>query len=70
MAGPVKLNPPWGLDRIDQRYLPLDGSFDAAPNRLGVRVYVLDTGIRTSHAQFDTISGSRASVGYDAIGDG
>ncbi len=55
---------PWGLDRINQRGLPLDGrkaSYTAASN---VYAYVIDTGIQTSNAEF----GGRASVAYDALG--
>lgn len=59
----TQTNPPWGLDRIDQRYLPLDARYyhDASTGS-GVRVYIVDSGIRTSHTAF----GSRASVGFDA----
>ena len=56
----------WGLDRIDQRDLPLDSSYTYNQTGAGVRAYIIDTGIRTSHSQF----GGRASIGYDAIGDG
>ena len=56
-------NPPsWGLDRIDQRYLPLDNTYNFGPST-GVRVYVLDTGIRITHTDF----GGRASYGYDTV---
>ncbi|MER7799471.1 S8 family peptidase [Streptomyces parvulus] len=58
-------NPPsWGLDRIDQRNLPLNSSYtypDSAGQ--GVTAYVVDTGVRITHSDF----GGRASYGYDAI---
>jgi subtilisin family serine protease len=56
----------WGLDRIDQRQLPLDGDFTAAGNGQGVNAYILDTGIDYAHSEF----GGRAVFGYDAVGDG
>lgn len=54
---------PWGLDRIDQRALPRNGTFVYTRTGLGVRVYIIDTGIRISHSQF----GGRALNGYDAV---
>ncbi|MCX4819138.1 S8 family peptidase [Streptomyces sp. NBC_01142] len=58
-------NPPsWGLDRIDQKTLPLNQSYtypDSAGS--GVTAYVIDTGVRITHSDF----GGRASYGYDAI---
>lgn len=56
--------PSWGLDRIDQPNLPLDDRYvypDSAGS--GVTAYIIDTGVRISHADF----GGRASYGYDAV---
>lgn len=55
---------PWGLDRIDQRTLPLSRTYTYTYTGSGVRAYIIDTGIQTSHPQF----GGRASVAYDALG--
>lgn len=55
----------WSLDRIDQRYLPLDGEYTYQNNGGGVTVYVIDSGINYSHTDF----GGRASFGFDAFGD-
>jgi subtilisin family serine protease len=57
--------PSWGLDRIDQNALPLSGSYTYANNGAGVNVYIIDTGIRTTHVE---IAG-RAFSGYTAIAD-
>jgi subtilisin family serine protease len=62
----TQYSPPWGLDRVDQTTLPLSGSFTYGSTGLGVRVYVIDTGIQTWHPEFQ----GRASVGFDAMGDG
>lgn len=56
----------WGLDRIDQADLPLDDTYNAPGDGSGVTAYIVDTGINVSHNDF----GGRASVGYDAVGDG
>jgi subtilisin family serine protease len=47
----VQLGPTWGLDRIDQRVLPLDSAYGYARNGTDVRAYIVDTGVRASHDQ-------------------
>jgi subtilisin family serine protease len=59
-------NAPWGLDRVDQRSVPLNNAYSYARTGSGVHVYVIDTGIRASHADF----GGRASADYDSMYDG
>ncbi|MFJ8160892.1 S8 family peptidase [Streptomyces sp. NPDC096136] len=56
--------PSWGLDRIDQRALPLDQSY-TYPDKAGegVTAYIIDTGVRITHQDL----AGRASYGYDAI---
>jgi subtilisin family serine protease len=56
-------NPAWHLDRIDQANLPLDQKFTYPDTASNVTAYVLDTGIRKTHAEFE----NRASDGYDFI---
>ncbi|MEV0675260.1 S8 family serine peptidase [Actinosynnema sp. NPDC050436] len=60
----VQPNPPsWGVDRLDQANLPLDNSYTYPNTAGGVRAYIIDTGIRTSHRDF----GGRATWGTNTV---
>lgn len=56
----------WGLDRIDQRDLPLSNSYTYNYTGAGVHAYIIDTGIRQTHTEF----GGRIGNGYDAVTPG
>lgn len=56
----------WGLDRVDQRNLPLDGSYTYSTGAANVTAYIVDTGIYAANSDF----GGRARVGVDEVGDG
>jgi subtilisin family serine protease len=56
----------WGLDRSDQRALPLDGLITRAGSGADVDVYVIDTGVASAHSEFT----GRVRSGYSVIGDG
>ncbi len=57
-------NATWGIDRVDQRSLPLNQTYTWDATGQGVRAYIIDTGIKTAHQEF----GGRASFGFDAFG--
>ncbi len=63
-ADGTQVNPTYGLDRIDQRALPLNATYAYTATAPAVRAYVIDTGIATAHPDF----GTRASNVYDAFG--
>jgi subtilisin family serine protease len=62
----TQTNATWGLDRIDQRALPLSGTYTYNNTGSGVNAYIIDTGILLSHQDF----GGRAVSGYTSIADG
>jgi subtilisin family serine protease len=62
--GAIQSNATWGLDRIDQRALPLNSTYTYDASGSGVRVFIIDTGIRYEHVDF----GGRAVFGFDAFG--
>lgn len=64
--GVVTVNVVWGLDRIDQRALPLDNSYTTTHTGAGVHAYIIDSGIRSTHTDFT----GRVGNGADFSGNG
>lgn len=61
-----QLSPPsWGIDRIDQAYLPLNGMYSYSQTGSGVNVYIIDTGVLHTHTEFE----GRVSQDFTAISD-
>lgn len=54
----------WGIDRVDQRDIPLSTTYTYTAMGSGVTAYIIDTGINYGHSEF----GGRASFGYDSFG--
>jgi subtilisin family serine protease len=65
-ASATQNNATWGLDRIDQRALPLNSQYVYGTTASNVHAYIIDTGIRATHSDF----GGRVGSGYSAINDG
>jgi len=68
-------NPVWGLDRIDQCSATLDGNPFTQVDASGVKVYILDTGVRSTHTEFAGMIGTNCDANYssdstDAWNDG
>lgn len=62
-ATATQTNPTWGLDRIDEADLPLDGLYVDDVDGTGVNAYVIDTGVMISHSDFN----GRAQNGWDFV---
>ncbi|MDQ3680048.1 MAG: S8 family peptidase [Actinomycetota bacterium] len=65
-ASDIQAEATWGLDRIDQRALPLTSTYSYNSTGSGVKAYVIDTGIRSTHLEF----GGRVMAGATAFDDG
>ena len=65
-ATATQSNATWGLDRIDQENLPLDGNYQFTSNGSGAHAYIIDTGIRSTHNEFS----GRVGNGFNTVGGG
>jgi subtilisin family serine protease len=61
----TQTNATWGLDRVDQRNLPLNQTYTYDTTASGVHAYVLDTGLFATHTQF----ANRVGNGHTVIND-
>jgi subtilisin family serine protease len=59
----TETNAPWGIDRTDQRALPLNATYVANADGTGVTAYMIDSGINYANPEF----GGRAVMGIDLI---
>ncbi|HEX5436765.1 MAG TPA: S8 family serine peptidase [Gemmatimonadaceae bacterium] len=66
LDGDMESSAPWGLDRMDQTSLPLNGTFQYPNTASNVHIYIIDTGIRASHDDF----GGRVVSAFDGVHDG
>lgn len=55
----------WGVDRVDQRDLPLNNSYNVPQGGAGVHVYIVDTGVTTTHQEFTNIGDGFSSIAND-----
>jgi subtilisin family serine protease len=60
-------NAPWHLDRIDERSLVLDKTYTNISKGAGVTIYIVDTGVRSTHVEFE---GRASTQGFTNIYDG
>ena len=63
----TQTDPPWGLDRVDQRDRPLDTTYRYVSTGAGVTAYVLDSGLNMTHTEF---TGRVPHWAYWNYGDG
>ena len=65
-ANPTQTGATWGIDRVDQRNLPLNGTYTYNTTAAGVHAYIIDTGLLASHSEF----AGRVGNGFDSVGGG
>ncbi|QRK05921.1 S8 family serine peptidase [Archangium violaceum] len=65
-ASASQSNATWGIDRTDQRALPLNSTYSYNADGTGVHAYIVDTGVKLTHTEFT----GRMGNGYDAVTSG